>query len=175
MKSPHDYQFSELRIGNYTVAAGATNTSIILSSLVGPVAYLYFVVRSSNATGDNYFNFQAIKDFAILDSGSTNIVGGQNIPSSLALTVYNRDYLRSSYTVESPNNYVYMYSFSASPSDNAWSGKHYNHHNFIGSEQLQINFNSALGSSVQIDVYAQVHAYIRSSATDVKKITVNHQ
>jgi hypothetical protein len=44
----------------------------------------------------------------------------------------------------------------------------------MGSEQLQINFNSALTSSVQIDIYAQVNAYIKSSATDVKKISVNY-
>jgi hypothetical protein len=54
-----------------------------------------------------------------------------------------------------------------------WSGKIYNHHNFIGSEQLQINFNSALSSSVQIDIYAQVNAYIKSSINDVKKISIN--
>ena len=174
-RSPQDFQFSELRVGNYTVASGSNNTSIILSSLVGPVSFLYFVVRNAGAVGDNYFNYQVIKDFAILDSGSTNIVGGQAIPSSLALTVYNRDWLRSSYTAESPNNNVYMYSFGASPSDTMWSGKVYNHHNFIGSEQLQINFNTALTSTVQIDIYAQVNAYIRSSATDVKKISLNHQ
>jgi hypothetical protein len=172
-KSAHDYQFTELRIGTYTVASGSTNTSIILSSLVGPVSFLYFVVRPTNATGDNYFTYTAIKDFAILDSGSTNIVGGQAIPSSLALTVYNRDWFRSSFTAESPNNNVYVYSFGASPSETMWSGKIYNHHNFIGSEQLQINFTSALGSAVQVDIYAQVNAYIKSSANDVKKISIN--
>ena len=174
VRSPHDYQFTELRIGSYTVASGSTNTSIILSSLVGPVSFLYFVVRPTGAYGDNYFTYTAIKDFAILDSGSTNIVGGQAMPSSLALTVYNRDWLLSSYTAETPNNNVYIYSFGASPSQTMWSGKVYNHHNFIGSEQLQINFNSALTSSVQIDIYAQVNAYIKSSATDVKKISVNY-
>jgi hypothetical protein len=169
----NDYQFTELRIGTYTVAAGSTNTSIILSSLVGPVSFLYFVVRPSNATGDNYFTYTAIKDFAILDSGSTNIVGGQAIPSSLALTVYNRDWFKSTYTAESPNNNVYVYSFGASPSETMWSGKMYNHHNFVGSEQLQINFLSALPSSYQIDIYAQVNAYIKSTVSDVKKISIN--
>lgn len=166
-----DYQFSELRVGQYTVAAGSTNTSIILSSLIGPVSYLYFVIRPSGANGDNYHNYLPIKDFAILDGGSTNIVGGQNIPSSLALLVYNRDWLKSTFTSENPNNNAYIYSFSASPSTNAWSGKVFNSHNFIGSEQLQINFNTALTSSVQVDVYAQVNSYIRNSASDVKKIT----
>ena len=172
-RQPHDYQFTELRIGTYTVAAGSTNTSIILSSLVGPVSFLYFVVRPTGAVGDDYFKYTAIKDFAILDSGSTNIVGGQNIPSQLALTLYNRDWLSSSFTAETPSNNVYLYSFGASPSQTMWSGKIYNHHNFIGSEQLQINFNSALSSSVQIDIYAQVNAYIKSSVNDVKKISIN--
>ena len=172
-RAPLDYQFTELRIGTYTVASGSTNTSIILSSLVGPVSFLYFVVRPSGAYGDNYFKYLAIKDFAILDSGSTNIVGGQAIPSQLALTLYNRDWLSSSFTAETPSNNVYLYSFGASPSQTMWSGKIYNHHNFIGSEQLQINFTSALTSSVQIDIYAQVNAYIKSSATDVKKISIN--
>ena len=172
-RKPLDYQFTELRIGTYTVAAGATNTSIILSSLVGPVSFLYFVVRPSGAVGDNYFKYTEIKDFAILDSGSTNIVGGQAIPSSLALTLYNRDWLSSSFTAETPSNFVYIYSFGASPSQTMWTGKMYQHHNFIGSEQLQINFKSALTSSVQVDIYAQVNAYIQSSASTVKKISIN--
>jgi hypothetical protein len=172
-RSPLDYQFTELRIGTYTVAAGSTNTSIILSSLVGPVSFLYFVIRPSGAVGDDYFKYKAIKDFAILDAGSTNIVGGQAIPSQLALTLYNRDWLSSSFTAETPSNNVYLYSFGASPAQTMWSGKIYNHHNFIGSEQLQINFTSALTSSVQVDIYAQVNAYIKSSATDVKKISIN--
>ena len=172
-RKPLDYQFTELRIGTYTVAAGSTNTSIILSSLVGPVSFLYFVVRPSGAVGDNYFKYTEIKDFAILDSGSTNIVGGQAIPSSLALTLYNRDWLSSSFTAETPSNFVYIYSFGASPSQTMWTGKMFQHHNFIGSEQLQINFKSALTSSVQVDIYAQVNAYIKTSATDVKKISIN--
>ena len=173
LRIAQDYQFTELRIGTYTVASGSTNTSIILSSLVGPVSFLYFVVRPTGAVGDNYFTYTEIKDFAMLDAGSTNIVGGQAIPSTLALTIYNRDWLSSSYTAETPNNNVYLYSFGASPSQTMWTGKIYNHHNFIGSEQLQINFKSALTSSVQVDIYAQVNAYIKSSANDVKKISIN--
>ena len=69
------------------------------------------------------------------------------------------------------NAYVYFYSFSADPHETHKSGNGYNHHEFKGNEQLQITFNSAPSSSVQIDLYAAVESAIESTQTYVKKIS----
>ena len=179
VKQQTHHQFSELRYGTYNINAGSASTSIVLSSLVGPVSFLYFVVRPTNArSGDGYFTYLPIKDFAILDAGSTNIVGGQNIVSNQALLHLNRDWTRSSYTSEiaaSSNNrnaYVYIYSFGASPDNTIHTGKTYNNHRFIGSEQLQINFDVALTQSVTVDLYAQVDSALEITSTYVKKLNL---
>jgi len=147
VKKPQHYKFNELRYGTFNINAGSANASIVLSSIVGPVSFLMFTVRPTNSvSGDGYFNYSAIKDFAILDAGSTNIVGGQSIVSTQALYHLNKEWTRSSYTTEtalsSTNNNanVYIYSFGASPVDTLYSGKVYNQYRFIGSEQLQITF-----------------------------------
>ena len=179
VNKPTHYQFSELRYGTYTINAGSASTSIVLSSLVGPVSFLYFVVRPTNGrSGDGYFTYLPIKDFAILDAGSTNIVGGQAIVSSQALLHLNKDWTRSSYSSEiavSSNNknaYVYLYSFGASPDTTIWTGKNYNNHRFIGSEQLVINFDVALTQSVTVDLYAQVDSALEITSTYVKKLNL---
>ena len=179
VNKPTHYQFSELRYGTYTINAGSASTSIVLSSLVGPVSFLYFVVRPTNSrNGDGYFTYLPIKDFAILDAGSTNIVGGQNIVSSQALLHLNKDWTRSSYSSEiavSSNNknaYVYLYSFGASPDTTIWTGRNYNNHRFIGSEQLVINFDVALTQSVTVDLYAQVDSALEITSTYVKKLNL---
>jgi hypothetical protein len=77
-RTVHSFHFNELRWGNYNVSAGASTTSIVLTSIVGPVSFLKFIVRPIGSTGDNYFNYLAIKDFYILNAGSTNIVGGSS-------------------------------------------------------------------------------------------------
>ena len=179
VRIPQHYQFSQLRYGTYNISAGSQQTSIVLSALVGPVSFLIFTLRPTNSvSGDGYFNYLPIKDFAILDSGSTNIVGGQSISSTQALCYLNRDWTRSSYSTEtaisSTNNnaYVYMYSFGISPDDTIHTGKTYNNHRFIGSEQLQLTFPTVLTSAVQLDVYAHIDSAIEYSSTYVKTVTI---
>ena len=130
-----------------------------MTPLVGLVAYLFFTVRTATAlTGNSAFNYTAISNFAILDNTSTNITGGQAIPSALALTMLNKEWIESTYTGETAaglvNNgaNVYFYAFSADPSSAARSGASYGAHRFMGNEQLQITFTGSLAANVQIDV-----------------------
>jgi hypothetical protein len=84
--SPHHYLFNEMRYGTTTIAAGASSVSWVLSSIVGPVSYLFFTVRNtSSMTGTGQFSFNQITSFSILDSTSTNIVGGQDLSNNLSL------------------------------------------------------------------------------------------
>ena len=168
-RSVQSYQFNELRWGNYNINAGAATSSIVLTSIVGPVSFLKFVIRPVGSTGDNYFNYLAIKDFSILNAGSTNIVGGSAIPSTQALYILNRDWTRGSYSTESN---VYIYSFGASPVDTIHSGKIYNFYRFKGSEQLVLNFTAPLAQAVSVDIYAYVNSAVQLSSSNTKKITL---
>ena len=168
-RSVQSYQFNELRWGNYNISAGAATSSIVLTSIVGPVSFLKFVVRPIGSIGDNYFHYLPIKDFAILNAGSTNIVGGSAIPSTQALYILNRDWTRGSYSTESN---VYIYSFGASPVDTIHSGKIYNYYRFKGSEQLVLNFSSPLTQAVSVDIYAYVNSAVQLSSSNTKKITL---
>ena len=176
---PNHHRFTECRYGTFVVSSGTQSSTTVLTPLVGSCSFLMFTVRPlTTITGNGYFNYTAITNFAILDSSSTNIVGGQAIPSAQALQILNKDWIKSSYTAETAlgivnnNANVYLYSFSADPSITAETGKSFNNHRFTGNEQLQINYTGVLGASVQIDVYALVESVIEVSSTAVKKITL---
>ena len=168
-RSVQSFQFNELRWGNYNINAGASTSSIVLTSIVGPVSFLKFVIRPVGVTGDNYFNYLPIKDFSILNGGSTNIVGGSAIPHTQALYILNRDWTRGSYSTEAN---VYIYSFGASPVDTITTGKIYNFYRFKGSEQLVLNFPTPLATAVSVDIYAYVNSAVQLSAGHTKKITL---
>ncbi len=174
MKGPQHFLFNEMRYGATTISAGATNCNWVLSSIVGPVSYLFFTVRNSNAlTGNSQFSFNQILSFSILDSTSTNIVGGQNLSDGLSRNILNKDWTLSTYSTETGNGaYAYLYSFGSDPVVTATTGAKYGHHLFNGSEQLQIIFTSALASSVQIDMYASVHAVLEVTPSYVKKVII---
>lgn len=174
---PISHSFTELRYGTFNVNSGTQSANIVLTSITGKVSFLIFTVRSTTSlSGENYWNFLPITNFSILDSSSANIVGGQAITSNLNLLLLDNNWVKSSYLTEisgstSTNNnaYVYAYSFSADPYETIQTGSFLNSHTFNGSEQLQILFPSALGSAVQVNVYAFVEAYVEVSSNNVRK------
>lgn len=178
--SPHHSKFSELRYGTFTVNAGTSSSNIVLTPIVGPVAFLIFIVRNSaNLYGSNYWNFQAVKDWAILDASSTNITGGVQITHKDAVLLLNKDNTLSSYCTENSlsttnnnNANVYIYAFSGNIPDVIHSGRSLGYHYFQGNEQILINFNSQLSANVQVDVYAYCDSAVEQSTNYVKKISV---
>jgi hypothetical protein len=171
-KSPHHYFFNEMRYGMTTVQPGNISTNYVLSSIVGPVSYLFFIVRNTNAlTGTGLYSFNQILSFSLLEGSSTNMVGGQDLPSNLCLYILNKDWTVSSYCTEAANNaFAYMYSFSSDPITSANTGAHYGNRIFTGNEQLKINFISALSTAVQIDVFASVESILQISPNSVTKV-----
>ena len=142
---------------------------------------MFFVVRNSNAlTQNSAFSFTAIKDFAILDSTSANCVGGQPIPSALALQYLNSFNCKSSYssetsvgsniagTVVNNNANVYCWSFSSNLNEALLNGLLLGHRKFLGNEQLQISFTASLASAVQVDVFAYCQSTLEQGANYVK-------
>ena len=181
IKSPEHSIFHNVRYSPFNVNSGVSSSTIVLTPFVGNIVSLFFVVRPrASLTGDNCFKFTKIKDFAILDSTSSNCVGGQAIPSALALMYLNNFYSKSSYTSEidiganlagtvvDKNANVYCWSFSSNPVMALEKGLLLGHRRFVGNEQLQISFTGALAAANQIDVFAYCQSAIEQGAGFVK-------
>ena len=176
---PYTTKFTELRYGTFVVNGGTASTNIVLTPIVGPVAFLIFIVRNSaNLKGENYWNFLPVKDWSILDASSTNITGGVQISHAEALLLLNKDNTLSSYSTENSlstndnNANVYIYAFSGNVTDIIHSGRSLGYHYFRGNEQILINFNEQLTANVQVDVYAYCDAGIEQTLQSIKKISI---
>jgi hypothetical protein len=100
-KTPEHHIYHNVRYSPFAINSGSASANIVLTPFVGNIVSLFFVVRpTASLTGDACYQFTKIKDFAILDSSSSNAVGGQAIPSALALQYLNNLYSKSSYTSE---------------------------------------------------------------------------
>ena len=160
--------FHKLLYMGYTANSGVSGFNCILSTFVGKITTLFFTVRPvASLTGDNAFSYVSINQFNILDSTNNSLVGGTPINSVVALQYLNLYYFNSSYTIETAsgsidnvgtivnnNANVYAWSFSSNTVDALLNGQLNASKAFTGTEQLQITFNAALGSTHQIDVYA---------------------
>ena len=70
------------------------------------------------------------------------------------------------------NSNVYTYSFSVDPASSFQNASHLTTKQFTGNEALILNFNSALASQFQLDVYALVEASLEQTPADTKMITI---
>jgi hypothetical protein len=172
---PKHYRFFESRYVNGTAQAGTSSYSLPLTNIVGKVANIFFIVRpTASMSQDNVFSYTDIASFAILDGGSTNIVGGQDITSLYNRTVQSKHWNRSFYLMDAfngtSNAYVFQYSFSLTPFDSINNGKSQSFRQFQGTEILKINFNSALASTYDITCYAQTMSYCEQSKQGIRKL-----
>ena len=181
MKKPEQNFYHNLRYSPFAIQSGVTQTTVVLTPFVGNITALFFVVRpTTGLTQNNIYQFTAISNFAILDSTSSNCVGGQPIPSNLALYYLNLFYSKSSYTSENAtgsnlagtviNNYsnVYAWAFSSNICEALSHGLLLGHRKFLGNEQLQITFTSSLASAVQVDVFAYCQSVFEQGSSYVK-------
>jgi hypothetical protein len=170
--SPFHSRFTELRYGTFTVNSGTSSSNIVLTPIVGPVAFIMFIVRNTGELkGTGYWTFRSVKDWAILDASSTNITGGVQITHKDALLLLNKDNTVSSFCTENHGN-VYIYAFSGNVPDVIHSGRSLGYHYFQGNEQILINFKESLTTNVQVDVYAYCDAAVEQSSNIVKKISI---
>jgi hypothetical protein len=143
--------------------------------------------------------YEPYSSFSILDSTSTNITGGQPVPMSLVQQYLSRKWTASSYYADIRNmfydqqiwstsyatglafnssrnfqstSYAIMYSFCDNPVEAANSGVSSGGFRFYGSEQLQIKFDTATTSALNVDIYAFVESCIETSPVYVKKLTL---
>ena len=83
--------------------------------------------------------------------------------------------VQSSYYTEGTSTILtnaYLYSFGADPSSTARHGTSFNHHQFQGNEQLQIQFVTPPPTSFTVNVYAHVQGCIEVGPSYVKKLTL---
>ena len=176
-------RYSAVITQNFTANAGINSITCLLSAITGPISHIMFVVRDqTNLSGSNYYKFKAIKDYAIFDSASTNIVGGVPINHAVAQLILNKEYVVSSYCTENAltttnnNANVYIYGFSGAVADIVTTGRALGYYNFQGNEQLTINFNAGafgvLTSTYSIDVFAYVDSGVNQGYNSIEKITV---
>ena len=181
IKKPEHNLFHNLRYSPFAISSGVSQTTIVLTPFVGNVVGLFFVVRpTASLTKNDIYQFTAITNYAILDSTSSNCVGGQPIPSALALNYLNLFYSRSSYTAETAAGAnlagtvadnkanVYAWSFSSNLPEALQNGLLLGHRKFLGNEQLQITFAASLSAAVQVDVWAYCQSVIEQGANYVK-------
>lgn len=160
-------KFHDLHPQSYAVNSGVVSTNIVLSAITGPISHLMFVVRTGLG-GDNAFAFSAISSFEILNSSGQNIVGGQPITHSQSLLINGAEWSASSYLSSSGAN-VYMYCFCSDIINGTHNAVSSGSYNFSGSEQLKLNFGSALGSAVQVDVISYSESVLHQTRTSFNK------
>lgn len=182
-KGPVHHLFHDLRFGQFTVLNSASSTAlstqIVLTPIVGKIAVLYFIVRPvGGVSGTSQLKFTPITSFSLLDSTSTNIVGGQDIQSSLALDYLNLYWCQSSYSQETSigltdnSANVYCWSFSSDPIRALTTGQLLGSKQFTGAEQLKLNFTSAVSTNYTVSVYALCESAIEQGMSYIKKISL---
>jgi hypothetical protein len=176
-KIQRDNLFLATRHMPVTIQSGVLNSTIVLTGIVGSVHSIYFVVRpSSGLTKENQYNYTAIKDFQILNSSGNSLIGGSVVPSTFNLLVQQRWWVLSSFPAQAftgtSNSYVYMYSFSVDPSSAMKNSANYSSQAFTGNEQLIINFNNALPSTHQIDIFSLVESSVKQGANSIQLIAL---
>ena len=174
----HNY-FLESRYGTFAIPAGNASSQIVLTPIVGSVAFMIFIVRNTNnVTQSLASTYQPITNFALLGSSSENIVGGQPLSSALALQVLNQYWIESSFTTETSlgltdnKSNVYMYSFSADPVTSMKNASQYTARSFYGNEQLQITWANSLVNPVQVDVFCMMNSVLEQGAGYIKKMSL---
>lgn len=181
---PEHLLYHDLRYGIFNINSGVTSSQIVLSSITGKVAFIFFTAKNVNAlAGDGAFTYNKITNFSILDATSTNVTSGQPITDALSLNYLSQYWTNSSYLSETStgsnatgtivNNgaNVYCWSFSSDPMSALDSGKLLSSRPFQGNEQLQITWTSSLATNVQVEVYAMCESILEQGSMTIKKLS----
>jgi hypothetical protein len=174
----HNY-FLESRFGLFQIPAGNSSSQIVLTPIVGSVAFLFFVVRNTtNVTQSLGYQYQPVTNWQLLGSSGENIVGGVALSSALCLQVLNQYWIESSFTSETSLGLtdnkanVYMWSYSADPITSMKNASQYSSRSFYGNEQLVIQWQNSLVNPVQVDVYAMCNSAIEFAPGYIKKLSL---
>lgn len=176
IQKPISYLYHDYKIATFQIASGVNNTLLTLSPISGLTTMLFFTIRpTASLTKDNAFNYTKIKDFSLLDSGGSNIVGGSPISSVLSLTGLSKWWVASSFLAEAyegtANNFVYIWSWSSNTVESLSSGKTLGGRNMTGFEQLAITFDTTTSASLTLELFAMQSNALVQSISNVTKQT----
>jgi hypothetical protein len=76
---------------------------------------------------------------------------------------WNNSNYTADYVTSVSNSYIYQYSFGANPTALFTRGQHSNSHVFTGAELLDVVFNSALGATYQLDIFAFIESKVEQT------------
>ena len=180
-KTPKHYMYHSTLNFLQTVNSGVTNVNLTLTSITNNVVALFLVIRPASFIGaEAYDAFMKIKQFELLSAQGQNIMGGSPFESTYDLLEYIPKHVNngiSTFTSESYNgtnqSYVYCYSFANNLLDAIKHGSYSGSRTFNGSEQLKLQFDTALTSAIQINVYAIIESALDYSPTKITKLLIN--
>lgn len=168
---PRDFKILDFQYMNDVIPSGQSSKRLTLSSINGYVSYLWFIVRGAQPTGSDLLDLVEVKDYAILDSGGNNVVGGNVITDTISRTIYGRMYCHTKYLPET-GIHVYVYSFSPDPKRAVSTGNELGGRVFQGTEQLLLNFSTALVGNHQVDIYAATYSALRLGPDGLRKVGI---
>lgn len=171
VKAPRHFKILDYQHQSDVIQSGQTTARITLTGISGYIPYIWFIVRATNPTSADLIDYTEIKDYAILDSGGNNLIGGNPIGDTVSRTIYGRMYCNTQYLPES-GIHVYLYSFSPEPLQVVSTGNELGGRVFNGTEQLIINFSSALGSAQQVDVFAAQYSALQLGPDGWRKVGI---
>jgi hypothetical protein len=168
-KTSLHYPFQEVRQQAFTVQSGVTSSTLVLTAITGCVSQFVFAIRPTSATGANQWTFNTtLTEFDLLDGGSTPLLGGQPIRKDQARFILGGRYSNTTFLSETDG--AYLYSFSLDPISTYQNSVNLGAYTFRGNEQMILRFSSALGSAVEVVVYALTYSALEMSVNHVKKI-----
>ena len=171
------YIFHSTSYFSAVIASGLTSSTLILASIVGNVAAIFFTLRATT-TGVGAWNFTQLASYHLLDAASSSLIGGQPLPAQFLANIYNDQNCLSTYNVETSFGVTdnkanfYCYSFSTDIVHCLSHGTSLGSKRFTGQEQLILNFPSALGANVNLDCYAYVENVLEQGTYSIKKVSM---
>lgn len=170
-RAPLSYAFNEERVMTVALQSGSTGYSIPLTGFVGTVSILLFTIRTTSPTGAYQWNYNTnLYSFEVLNGNSISIVGGQPYLDLQARYQAASRWINTTYPIVSGAG-AYFYSWSTSPEDSENDSSHFGSYMFTANETLNLKFNVAPTSNIQVDLFALTHSAVQvGSGGSVKKL-----
>ena len=156
----------------FTAIVGSTSSIINLPNFINSnINYIYFTIRPitslTKSVGFNYIN--NIISYNLNNSSNESLCGGSPVVSSIGLLVLNRENTRGSYCTEL-NASVFAWFHTSDGVRTLATGIPLSSRLYNGSENLTLQWSSALLVNHQIDIYASAVSVFQQTLLGVSKL-----
>jgi hypothetical protein len=167
-RTPHHHSFGQIKSFSYSVPAGSTSISAVLTGITGTTSILAWVLRPTPIQCNNEQKFVAITDFNILDGNGSTLLGSEKLTHAQYHAAITPSWTKTSFFQDYPN--VYMWSHALSPAEVVTEGSMgTGSHEYIGSEQLVLTL-PANASALQLDVFALTTGVIEQTLSGLRAL-----